>query len=85
LWGWLQALVSGIVGPFVDAWQQYQHGRTAQQRDDAIEVVTVERKISDALQADERGRGDRDRALAELLRRELGPREAAGDGGAEPR
>ena len=56
MWGWLQAIVQGIVQPLIEAWQQYQHGRVAQQRDDTKATLEVERAMDQAVEDDCRTR-----------------------------
>lgn len=76
MWGWLSAIIQGIVQPLVTSWQQFQHGKSAQQRDDLQATVEVEREIRDALDAD---RADRKPIDLDLVRREI-ERRAARDG-----
>ena len=71
MWGWLAAIVRGFADSFLASWQQYQHGRTAQQRDDANATLGTERKIAEALAKDDADRPARDRAVADLVRRNL--------------
>lgn len=42
--------MEGIVRPLLESWQQYQHGRASQQRDDAVETLKEERAIEDAVE-----------------------------------
>lgn len=48
MWGWLAAIVRGIIEPIVSAWQAFQHGRTSQQRDDALAAQKKLEAINEA-------------------------------------
>ena len=76
MWGWLSAIVRGIVEPLIASWQQYQHGRAAQQRDDLQATVEVERAMEQAVQTDRASRVDMD---ADVLRERIAQARAERD------
>ena len=57
MWSWLAAIVKGVVGgvaePAIESWQQKQHGKVEQQRDDLKATLDTERKINETLARDD--------------------------------
>ena len=75
MWQFITAFVKGLVGgvaePAIESWQQKQHGKVEQQRDDLTATLDTERKISETLACDDDVRAARQRAVADLLRQHV--------------
>lgn len=73
MWGWLTAIVQGIVTPLLTWWATYEQGKNAQKLEDAQATLAQQQAVADAHAAAGNVTVD-----ADWLRRDSIPPPAAG-------